>query len=40
LHVPSLYYLALILLVIGLLSSLAARWIGRRFDVQSRLVTT
>jgi phosphate transport system permease protein len=39
-HVPSLYYLALILLVIGLLSSLAARAIGRRFDVHSQLVTT
>jgi phosphate transport system permease protein len=34
LHVPSLYYLALILLVIGLTTSAIARWIGRRFDVQ------
>jgi phosphate transport system permease protein len=40
LHIPSLYYLALILLVIGLLSSLASRWIGRRFDVHAALVTT
>jgi phosphate transport system permease protein len=40
LHLPSLYYLALILLGIGLLSSLAARAIGRRFDVHSQLVTT
>jgi phosphate transport system permease protein len=34
LHIPSLYYLALILLVIGLTTSAIARWIGRRFDVQ------
>ena len=40
LHIPSLYFLALILLVMGLLASLASRAIGRRFDVQSRLVTT
>ena len=32
--IPSLFYLALILLVIGLTTSLVARWIGRRFDVQ------
>jgi phosphate transport system permease protein len=40
LHVPSLYYLALVLLVMGLLSSLIARAIGRRFDVHANLVTT
>ena len=39
LHLPSLYYLALLLLVIGLLSSVAARAIGRRFDVHTQLVT-
>lgn len=33
LHIPSLYYLALVLLAIGLLASLAARAIARRFDV-------
>jgi phosphate transport system permease protein len=32
LHEASLYYLGLILLVIGLLSNLFAQWIGRRFD--------
>jgi phosphate transport system permease protein len=37
LHIPSLFYLALILLVIGLTTSLIARWIGRRFDVQRTL---
>jgi phosphate transport system permease protein len=40
LHIPSMYYLALVLLAIGLLSSLAARAIGRRFDVHAQLVTT
>jgi phosphate transport system permease protein len=35
--IPSLFYLALILLVIGLTTSLIARWIGRRFDVQQTL---
>ena len=30
----SLYYLGVILLVIGLVSNLAAQWIGRRFDVR------
>jgi phosphate transport system permease protein len=40
LHIPSLYYLALVLLAIGLISSLLARAIGRRFDVQTALVTT
>jgi phosphate transport system permease protein len=34
LHIPSLFYLALILLVIGLVTSLAARAIAGRFDVQ------
>ncbi|HEY8808702.1 MAG TPA: phosphate ABC transporter permease subunit PstC [Solirubrobacterales bacterium] len=32
LHKASLYYLGVILLVIGLLSNLLAQWIGRRFD--------
>jgi phosphate transport system permease protein len=32
----SLYYLGVILLVIGLFSNLAAQWIGRRFDVGQR----
>jgi phosphate transport system permease protein len=31
-HQASLYYLGAILLAIGLLSNLLARWIGRRFD--------
>jgi phosphate transport system permease protein len=31
-HKASLYYLAAILLVIGLASNLCAQWIGRRFD--------
>jgi phosphate transport system permease protein len=34
LQVASLFYLGLILLVIGLLANLAAQWIGRRFDVR------
>ena len=34
LHLPSLYYLALILLVIGLIASISARAIAGRFDVQ------
>jgi phosphate transport system permease protein len=33
LHVASLFYLGLILLVIGLLANIAAQWIARRFDV-------
>jgi phosphate transport system permease protein len=37
LQIPSLFYLALILLVIGLMSSLLARWIAGRFDVQRAL---
>jgi phosphate transport system permease protein len=37
LHIPSLYYLAVILLVIGLVSSLLARAIAGRFDVQRAL---
>jgi phosphate transport system permease protein len=36
-HIPSLFYLALILLVIGLVTSLLARWIAGRFDVQRAL---
>ncbi len=36
LHKASLYYLGVILLVIGLVSNLAAQWIGRRFDVSQR----
>jgi phosphate transport system permease protein len=31
-HAASLYYLGVILLVIGLLSNFLAQWIGRRFD--------
>jgi phosphate transport system permease protein len=38
LHIPSLFYLALILLVIGLVTSVLARRIAGRFDVQ-RAVT-
>jgi phosphate transport system permease protein len=34
LHVASLFYLGLILLVIGLVANLAAQWIARRFDVR------
>jgi phosphate transport system permease protein len=37
LHVPSLFYLALILLVIGLVASVLARTIAGRFDVQRTL---
>jgi phosphate transport system permease protein len=33
LQIASLFYLGLILLVIGLLANIAAQWIGRRFDV-------
>ncbi len=33
-HKASLFYLGVILLVIGLISNLAAQWIGRRFDYQ------
>jgi phosphate transport system permease protein len=33
-HKASLYYLGVILLVIGLVSNIAAQWIGRRFDYQ------
>jgi phosphate transport system permease protein len=36
LHQASLFYLGVILLVIGLLSNLAAQWIGRRFDIAQR----
>jgi phosphate transport system permease protein len=32
LHQPALYYLGVVLLVIGLISNLLAQWIGRRFD--------
>ncbi|MFN8215047.1 MAG: phosphate ABC transporter permease subunit PstC [Solirubrobacterales bacterium] len=34
LHASSLYYLGLILLVIGLASNVTAQWIGRRFSYQ------
>lgn len=34
LQVASLFYLGLVLLVIGLLANLAAQWIARRFDVR------
>lgn len=37
LHIPSLFYLALILLIIGLATSLLARAIAARFDVQAGL---
>jgi phosphate transport system permease protein len=40
LHVASLFYLALILLVIGIGTSLIAQAIAGRFGVQSQLVTT
>ncbi|HEY1594679.1 MAG TPA: phosphate ABC transporter permease subunit PstC [Thermoleophilaceae bacterium] len=33
-HFAALFYLAAILLVIGLVTNLLAQWIGRRFDVQ------
>jgi phosphate transport system permease protein len=36
LHQASLFYLGLILLVIGLISNLGAQWIGRRFDIAQR----
>ena len=36
-HQASLYYLGVILLVIGLLSNLIAQWIGRRFDYAHRV---
>jgi phosphate transport system permease protein len=35
LQIASLFYLAVILLVIGLLTNLFAQWIGRRFDVNA-----
>ncbi len=38
LEIPALFYLALILLVIGLTTSLLARWIAGRFDVSRTLV--
>jgi phosphate transport system permease protein len=34
LHLAALFYLGVILLVIGLLANVLAQWIGRRFDVQ------
>ncbi len=37
LEIPALFYLALILLVIGLATSLLARWIAGRFDVRRTL---
>jgi phosphate transport system permease protein len=37
LHIPSLFYLALILLVIGLVTSVLARMIATRFDVHRTL---
>jgi phosphate transport system permease protein len=36
LHQASLFYLGVILLVIGVASNLTAQWIGRRFDVSQR----
>ena len=35
LHKASLFYLGVILLVIGLISNLIAQWIGRRFELRS-----
>jgi phosphate transport system permease protein len=35
LQIASLFYLGVILLVIGLLANIAAQWIGRRFDVST-----
>jgi phosphate transport system permease protein len=40
LHTASMFYLAVVLLMIGLLTTLAARAIAGRFDVQTTLVTT
>jgi phosphate transport system permease protein len=40
LHVASMFYLALVLLAIGLLASLAARTIAGRFDVHTRSVVS
>lgn len=40
LHIAAMFYLAVVLLVIGLLTSLAARVIAGRFNVQTGLVTT
>jgi phosphate transport system permease protein len=34
LHIASLFYLGVVLLVIGLIANIAAQWIGRRFDVR------
>jgi phosphate transport system permease protein len=36
LHQASLFFLGVILLVIGIGSNIAAQWIGRRFDVSQR----
>lgn len=38
LHTSSLFYLALILLSLGVTTNLLARWIARRYDVQRALV--
>jgi phosphate transport system permease protein len=38
LHTASLFYLALVLLVIGLVTNLLAQWISRRFDVRTAVV--
>ena len=38
LHIASMYYLAAILLVIGVVANLMAIWIAKRFDV-SRMAT-
>jgi len=38
LHTSSLFYLAVILLVIGLVTNLIAQWISRRFDYQVAVV--
>lgn len=37
-HFAALFYLAAILLVIGVVTNLLAQWIGRRFDVQAGII--
>lgn len=38
LHLAALFYLGLLLLLIGLVTNLLAQWISRRFDVNTRLL--
>lgn len=40
LHLPALYYCAVILLAISVVVNLTGQWIGRRFDVQTTMLTT